>query len=65
MMCELLQPDLVVMQEPFLGIVYEHCRSYMHGIHEAQALLDAALPHEALHGSGDIYETATMRHLEP
>jgi len=62
---EFLKPDLVVVKETLLRIVYEHRRGYVHSIYETQPLLDIAFVHKTSHGAGNIHETATVRHFKP
>lgn len=62
---ELLQPNLVIMQQPILRIVYEHRCSYVHGIHQTESLLNPTLLHKLFDRVRYIHETATIWHFEP
>ena len=62
---QFLQPHLVIMQEPLLRIIYEHGRSYVHRVYQAEPLLDFALMNQVSYRLGNIYKTASIRHFEP
>ena len=62
---EFLEPDFVVVVEAAFVVIDEDGGGDVHGIDEAEALLDAASLDELLDGVGDVEEAAAAGHLEP
>ena len=62
---ELLQPNFVVMQQTAFVIVYEYCRSDVHGVDKTKPLADAALTDEFFDRAGDVHEAATPLYFKP
>src|SRR5215471_11815173 len=62
---QFLEPYLVVVQEPFFGIIDKHRGCYVHCIHKAEAFLDSTFPYEFLDGLSDIDEPASVRNFKP
>ena len=63
--CQLFQPHVVIVQQAVFGIIDEHRRRYMHGIHQTDSLLHAALSDQIRDGAGDVHKPATVWNLEP
>jgi hypothetical protein len=62
---QLFQPDLVIVVQAGLIVIYEDRRGDVHGVDEAKTLLDAAFLDEALDGAGDVDEAAAVWDFEP
>jgi len=62
---EFLQPDIVIVQQPILGVVDIDAGGDVHGIDEAKSLLHAALAHELGDGVRDVEIIPPVRRLEP
>jgi hypothetical protein len=65
MRSQLFEPDLEIMVETSLVVVYEDGGSYMHGIYKTDAFLNSALSDAFLYRLRYIYESPTVWHLKP
>ncbi len=62
---ELLQPDIIVIQQPVLRIIDVNTRGNVHGVDEAQTFLHAAFADEFLDRVGDVQIIAPVRRFKP
>jgi len=62
---EFFEPDVVVVVEAALVVIDEDGGGDVHGVDEAEALLDAAFEDEGFDGGGDVEKAAPGWDFEP
>src|SRR5215469_4307740 len=61
---EFFEPILVILQQAIFRVIYEYCRSYMHGIYQAQTFLHRAFTDQRGYRARYVYKAAPSRHIE-
>ena len=59
MRCELFEPDIVIVMQPGLVIIYEDAGCDVHGVDQNEPFADSALLQRFLHLGGDVDESAS------
>src|SRR6266850_278208 len=62
---QLFEPQLIVMQQSTLVIIYEYCRSYVHRVYQTQSFTDTALDDQVFHRVCYIHESPPIWDFEP
>jgi len=62
---QFLQPRFIIVVKPSLVIVDKDRRRDVHGVHQGESFLNAALEKALLHLRGNIDESAARRNVEP
>lgn len=62
---ELFQPNIVIVQQAFLGVIDEDRSRDVHRIDQAKSFLHTAAADQFLDGGGDIDEAAAVGDFEP
>jgi hypothetical protein len=62
---QFFKPNVVIMQQTIFGIIYEYCRSDMHGIYQTDSLFHPTFSDQFLNRVGDIDESSAIWHFKP